>query len=422
MNILLVNTSERVGGAAIASHRLMRALNRNGVKAMMLVRDKQTDDPHVVRLPQSPMLRLKFVAERAEIYASNHFRRENLWSVDTATHGTDITRLPEFRRADLIHLNWVNQGMLSVGDVAKILKSGKPVVWTMHDMWPFTGICHHAENCEGWLHGCGNCPKVYAPSEHDFSQKTFLRKQAAYAKGRLTMVACSNWLAGLARKAPLLEGHSVVSIPNAIDTRFYVPGDKLAARRELGLPEDQKLLLFVAYKATDLGKGINYLIEATEHIVRDHPDWRRQLGIVPVGRESETLKDAFACDAWPQGIVTDAARMRLLYQAADLFVIPTLMDNLPNTIVEAMSCGLPCVGFNVGGLPQMIQDGINGYLVLYRNAAELARLSLAALVSNRYDSFCEYAHRTAVENYSESVVAARYKRLYEECLGETGRN
>jgi len=419
MNVLLVNTSERVGGAAIASHRLMRALNRNGVKAMMLVRDKQTDDPHVVRLPESPMLRLKFIAERAEIYAANRFSRENLWTVDTAMHGTDITRLPEFRQADLIHLNWVNQGMLSLRDVARILDSGKPVVWTLHDMWPITGICHHAETCEGWLHGCGNCPKLHTPAPGDISAAVFRRKQRAYGRGRLTAVACSDWLAGLARKAPLLQGHDVLSIPNAIDTNFYVPGDKFAARRKLHLPEDRKLLLFVAYKATDPDKGINYLIEATEHIVRQHAGWKNQLGIVPVGRESETLKNAFACDAWPQGIVTEPEKMRLLYQAADLLVMPTMMDNLPNTIVEALSCALPCVGFNVGGLPQMIHDGMNGFLARYRDAEDLARLSLNTLASNRYDMYCQYAHRTAVENYSENVVANRYKKLYEKCLGHS---
>lgn len=420
MKVLLVNTSERVGGAAIASHRLMRALNRNGVKAMMLVRDKQTDNPHVVRLPQSPMLRLKFIAERAEIYAANRFRKENLWTVDTAMHGTDITQLPEFQKADLVHLNWVNQGMLSIADIGRILKSGKPVVWTLHDMWPFTGICHHAELCEEWLHQCGNCPKLHTPSPKDISALIFKRKQRAYGKGQLNIVACSDWLAGLARKAPLLQGHDVRSIPNAIDTNFYVPGSKQAARQKLNLPEDRKLLLFVAYKATDPGKGINYLIEATEHIAQQHPGWRQQLGIVPVGRESETLKNAFACDAWPQGSVTDAEKMRLLYQAADLLVMPTLMDNLPNTIVEAMSCALPCVGFNVGGLPQMIQDGVNGFLARYRDAEDLARLSLSLLVSNHYSLYCECAHRTAIENYSENVVAARYKKLYEECLGGTG--
>ncbi|MBR1733023.1 MAG: glycosyltransferase family 4 protein [Alloprevotella sp.] len=416
MRVLLVNTSERVGGAAIATHRLMRALNNNGVKAKMLVRDKQTEHPCVINLPASLLLRLKFVAERAEIYAANRFSRDNLWAIDTASHGTDITSLPEFEEADLVHLNWINQGMLSLADIRKVLASGKPVVWTLHDMWPCTGICHHAEYCQGWLTGCGNCPKLTHPADGDLSARTYRRKKAAYAAGKVQFVACSDWLADIARRAPLLEGHTVDSIPNAIDTRFYEPGNKQAARQQLGLPADKKLLLFVAYKATDVQKGINYLIETTEIIARQYPEWRQQLGVIPVGREAGTLRDAFACEAYPQEYVTEPEKMRLLYQAADLLVMPTLMDNLPNTIVEGMSCGLPCVGFRVGGLPQMIREGVSGYLARYKDAQHLAELTLDTLVSSRYEQLCRSAHEAALANYSEQVVATRYIRLYEKAL------
>ena len=417
MNILLVNTSERIGGAAIATHRLMRALNKNGVKAKMLVRDKQTTHPSVLRLPRSPRLHLQFLAERAEIFVANRFKRDNLWALDTANYGTDITQLPEFQKTDVIHLNWINQGMLSLKGIGKIISTGKPIIWTLHDMWPCTGICHHAEYCQHWLTECGNCPKVTKPSSHDLSARVYARKKICYGKGTIHFVACSDWLADIARRAPLLAGpHTVDSIPNAIDTRFYQPGDKIAARQQLGLPEDKKLLLFVAHKATDPQKGINHLIEATDIIATQHPEWRHLLGIIPVGRDAEALRTAFACDSFPQGYITNAEKMRLLYQAADLLVMPTLMDNLPNTIIEAMSCGLPCVGFKIGGLPQMVQDGINGGLARYKDARHFAELTLDTLVSSRYEQLCQEAHKTAVTNYSEDVVAERYIRLYEKIL------
>lgn len=414
MKVLLVNTSEQTGGAAIAASRLMHALNNHNVQTQMLVRDKQTDNPNVFTA-RNPLMRAKFVAERAEIFAINR-SRENLWAIDAGTHGMDITKLREFEEADLVHLHWINQGMLSLGDLAKILKTGKPVVWTMHDMWPITGICHHAKECENWLSHCHDCRLLMRPNERDLSYRVFEHKINTYAQGKIHFVACSEWLCKLAYQAPLTKGHEVVSIPNAIDTNFYVPGDKQAARERLGLPRNKRLLLFVALKATDKNKGIDYLIKATHIIAERYPEWISQLGVIPVGLEADTLKDAFACSCFPQEYVKDAARMRDLYQAADLLVMPTLMDNLPNTIVEAQACALPCVGFNIGGLPQMIKDGLNGYLARYKDADHFAELTLGTLIDEHYQNFCLRAHQMAESTYSEQAVAEKHIQLYESAV------
>ncbi|MBQ2269359.1 MAG: glycosyltransferase family 4 protein [Bacteroidaceae bacterium] len=414
MRVLLVNTSEHTGGAAIAAHRLMEALNNNGQQAEMLVRDKLTDNPRVHALPPSPLNRLRFVAERAEIFAANHFHRHRLFEVDHAHFGTDITRLKVFQEADVVHLHWVNQGMLSLSDIERILRSGKRVVWTLHDMWPCTGICHQAGACERWLTGCGDCPMLYdGGSPNDLSARTYRRKQEVFATGNIRFVACSDWLADIARRAPLLQGHTVESITNPIDTSFYTPGDKRAARRELGLPEDRRLLLFVAYKATDRNKGIHFLRDAVQSVCRHYPSMRGQLGVVPVGREAELLTDAFACPAYPQNYVSDEARMRLLYRAADLLVMPTLADNLPNTVAEAMACGVPCVAFRVGGLPQMIDHEKNGYLARYKDVDDLEAGILSTLFSQRYAELSQAARQKAERSYSERVVAERFLKLYE---------
>ena len=147
MRILIINTSEKMGGPAVAASRLMESLKNNGIKAKMLVRDKQTDQISVVGLNRSWLQVWKFMWERLVIWSANRFHRNHMFDVDIANTGTDITSLPEFRQADVIHLHWVNQGMLSLKDIRKILSSGKPVVWTMHDMWPCTGICHYAREC-----------------------------------------------------------------------------------------------------------------------------------------------------------------------------------------------------------------------------------------------------------------------------------
>lgn len=416
MRILLVNTSEHTGGASIAAKRLMKALNGNGMEAKMLVRDRISDHPHIQALPKSPLLKAKFVMERVEIFVANRFSKDNLFAIDHASYGTDITRLPEFKEADVVHLHWVNQGMLSLENIRKIIRSGKPIVWTLHDMWACTGICHQADTCERWLHGCGHCPLLKGDSANDLSHRTFLRKQQLFREGPIRFVACSDWLANIARRSPLLEGQKVESIPNSIDTAFFQPQDKQEARRRLGLPLDKRILLFVAYKATDKNKGIDYLLEAVNILCQRNEKLTHQLCVVPVGHEAESLRHRFACEACPHDYVTDQQTMLDLYNAADLLMMPTLMDNLPNTIVEAMACGVPCVGSNVGGLPQMISPGNNGYLAHLRDAKDFADGIEQTLYSNHYTQMSEAARLKALTSYSEEAVAKKYIEIYKQVI------
>lgn len=416
MKVLLVNTSDHAGGAAIAALRLLKALRQSGVDATLLCRDRSlpADRTDVISLRPTVWLKLKFVAERAEIFAANGFSRKGLFAVDTARYGTDITRLPEFLEADVVHLHWTNQAMLSLPQIGRILRSGKRVVWTMHDMWPFTGVCHHAADCRRWLDACSCCPQLQRPGKKDMAWRTFRRKQETYAQGHFAAVGCSQWLAGLAAQSPLLKGQEVTSIPNPIDTAFFRPADSCEeVRRKLGLPTDKHLLLFTAFKVTEPKKGIDYLIESITLLCEEHPELRERLGMVIAGRESEALADAFCVPAYVFPYSTSEERQRSLYQAADLLVMPTLMDNLPNTIVEAMACGVPCVGFNVGGLPQMIETGVNGYLAAYCNSLDFAHGIERTLSSASYAALSRNAKAKAVQAYSEKAVAERFIRLYQ---------
>ena len=239
MRVLIINTSERIGGAAIAASRLMESLKNNGIKAKMLVRDKQTDQISVVRLKSNWLQVWKFMWERIVIWSANRFRRYHLFDVDIANTGTDITSLPEFRQADVIHLHWVNQGMLSLKDIRKILTSGKPVVWTMHDMWPCTGICHYARECKNYQQECHDCPYIYkGGGRKDLSYRTFRKKQKLYSYAPIHFVTCSHWLKEQAQTSALFEGKSVTNIPNAINTNLFKPRNKQEARKKCGLPED----------------------------------------------------------------------------------------------------------------------------------------------------------------------------------------
>ena len=421
MRVLIVNTSERVGGAAIAASRLMEALNNNGIKAKMLVRDKQTDHQAVIALDKSWLHALKFVWERFRIWMANGFHRYRLFEHDLANVGTDITKLPEFQEADVIHLHWINQGFLSLSDIRKIAQSGKPMVWTMHDMWPFTGTCHYSGECEKYKTECRHCPLLYGGgSAKDISNQVFKKKKSLLNEAHIHFVACSRWLEGLAQQSKLLQGQDICNIPNAINTKLFHPKDKMAAREKLHLPQDKKLLLFGSLKITDKRKGVDYLVDACRSIQENYPDLRQELAIVTMGHEGEAMKDMFPFPLYSLDYVYQERDLVDVYNAVDLYVTPSLQDNLPNTIVEAMACGVPCVGFNVGGIPQMIDHLHNGYVAEYKNAQDFANGIHWALKEDDYKSLSEWATRKAVDSYSESRVAALYNQIYNKVTGKNG--
>ena len=385
MRVLIINTSERMGGAAVAASRLMESLKNNGIKAKMLVRDKQTDQISVVGLQHNWWQVWRFIWERIVIWKANRFKKNNLFAVDIANTGTDITSLPEFQQADVIHLHWVNQGMLSLNDIRKILKSGKPVVWTMHDMWPCTGICHHARECTNYHQECHHCPYLYGGgSKKDLSNRIFHKKQQLYKEAPITFITCSQWLKGQAEKSALLAGETVISIPNPINTNLFKPRDKKEARRKCHLPQNGKLILFGSAKITDKRKGIDYLIESCKLLADRHPELKESLGVVVFGKQSEQLKSLLPFKVYPLNYVSNEHELVDVYNAVDLFVTPSLEENLPNTIMEAMACGVPCIGFNVGGIPEMIDHLHNGYVAQYKSSEDFANGIYWALTDPDY--------------------------------------
>ncbi len=389
MKVLFVNTSESIGGAAIAARRLCRALEKEGVQTSFLTRSKK----------------FGFYWERATIWRRNHFSKNGLFSVDIANMGEDITKNSQFQEADIIHLHWINQGFLSLKGLEKIFRSGKPVVWTMHDMWPCTAICHYARDCKGFMTECSSCPQLMAPSYGDLSRGVFCRKRDIYSHGQIAFVGCSRWIASEAEKSALTAGHSITNIPNAIDVNVFRPMDKYVARQRLGLPQQQRLLLFCAQKITNSRKGMQYLIEACEKLTDE-------IGIMVLGGRADSVQMIKGKNVYPLKYVAEVNDVVQIYNAADVFVTPTLEDNLPNTVMEAMACGVPCVGFGIGGVPEMIEHGVTGCVASYKSADDLAQCICKALATEAHERFSKASREKVVNTYSEHVVAQQYISLY----------
>lgn len=418
MRVLLVNTSEQTGGAAIAAKRLCEALGNNGVKAKMLVSRKESNCL-TVSSPHDGLLRkYNFIKERLTILAANKFRRHHLFDVDIANCGSRITRLEEFRKADIIHLHWINQGFISLKEIGRIVRSGKPLVWTMHDMWAFTGICHYTRTCEHYKKECGNCPQLYGGgSDKDLSRSVFKKKLSLFNDTHIAFVGCSDWLATCARDSRLLAGKNIYSIPNPIDTKLYRPTDKVLARKALGLPQDKLLLLFAAFRITNKIKGLDYLCKAIQLLLKEKPELYDNISLVAVGKDSDALSAMLPIKVHSLGYIGSEHKMTEVYNACNVFLIPTLQDNLPNTIMEAMACGVPCVGFNVGGVPQMIDHLRNGYVAAYKDSKDFARGISLLLGTTDYASFASNARSKVMAAFSESFVANQYIKLYRQLSG-----
>ena len=417
MRVLIINTAERTGGAAIAANRLMHALNSNGADARMLVRDRKTADDLVTSLPQSWRLRANFLWERGVIWLANGLSRQNLFQVDIANVGTDITSMDVFHWADVIHLHWVNQGFLSLQGLERIMAAGKPVVMTLHDQWYFTGICHYSGDCGKYQSQCSHCPMLKGGGIGvDLARRVFDRKREIYNGKPLAFVGCSRWIADLARKSPLTQGHLVTHAANAIDTDVFTPMDQQEARMRHHLPTDKRLILFGAQRITDERKGFRYLKEACEHLVQQAPKLAGKMGVVVLGGDAEAVQSALPLPVYTVGYLSSEREIASLYNAVDLFVTPSLQDNLPNTIVEAMSCGTPCVGFNVGGIPEMITHQADGYVARYQDSEDFARGIVWCLDESRLNSLRQQARRTAMATYAEPIAASRYMDIYRSLL------
>lgn len=417
MRVLIVNTSENTGGAAVAANRLKEALNNNGIKAKMLVRDKESDDITVAQLNKSWHQKWDFLWERLVIYMRLHFKRDNLFLIDIANAGTDITKTREFKEADVIHLSWINQGMLSLKGIKKILESHKPVVWTMHDLWPASSICHYARNCRNYEKQCGNCPLLPGNgSSNDLSARIWRKKSKILERNSILFVTCSRWLADKAKKSGLLSGQKVISIPNPIDSRAFTKENREEARLYAGLPEGKKLILFVSQRVTDKRKGMDYFITAINKMVEAHPEMKENCGIAILGGKAEELADKLPLPSYPLGYVSEEKKIASIYNSVDLFVLPSLEDNLPNTIMEAMACGVPCVGFNTGGIPEMIDHLKNGYVAEYKSSDDLAKGIRWVLSEADHQSLSNEAMKKVNQCYSQYAVAMKYIEAYNQAM------
>lgn len=375
LKIAIINKSDSTGGAAVVSRRLMDALRDKGVDARMFVAERKTGSPYVHLLAPSWRLKGAFILDRLAIARVNGFNRSTLFKLDSAAAGIDISEIDFVKEADVVMLNWINQGVVSLKGISKLLKQGKRVIWTMHDMWNFTGLCHHAGECEGFDMSepgggyCGFCPLLGKhASRHDYSYSVNVRKERVYDCGDLKFVAVSSWLAEKAKGSRLLGNRQVVVIPNAFPLPEFDPSTLFRNRIKKG---DTIKFVFGAARLDDPIKDFGMLISALKDYCRLRPDLKDRTVVTLYGG----IKDVSLLEQIPirveyRGMIYDHREIEKIYKESDVVLSTSRWETLPGTLIEGQAFGCWPIAFESGGQRDIIEDEVTGSLVARTKAKD----------------------------------------------------
>jgi glycosyltransferase involved in cell wall biosynthesis len=415
--IVHLSSSDSSGGAARAARRLHDGLLSIHADSKMLVASKTSTETAIFEAPpdrsfSGACLRRweTFLTKRRILSHSPSIAKGyELFSSDrVADKNRPFRNFPE---CDLVHLHWITWFVDYEAFFSK-LDPNIPVVWTLHDMNVFTGGCHYDAGCERFIGRCGACPALDSTSPRDLSRKIFERKSRIferYLKHRLHLVLPSRWLAEKVASSSLLGHFPRSVIPYSLDTDVFRPIEKRICRQVFNIPVDARVVLFVAESAENVRKGFSLLLAALERLRGVNG-----LFLISMGRpQAGTIE---GIQHLPLGTVSNDAFLAAIYSAADVLVVPSLQDNLPNTVMEAMACGTPSVGFEAGGIPDMIRPHINGFLAPVGNSdalAERIEQALSSAAGNKMSSACR---DIAVSEYGHAIQARRCVQLYESLM------
>ncbi len=412
--ILHISPTDIEGGACLGAYNLHCALRRVGADSHMLVLRKFGDDPSVTTFRPPLLSRLQALRDPLDRLPLQryHWDRRNWFSLGWLPF--DLRPAVDRIAPDLVQLHWVGRGLVPVKALAGL--HNYPLVWTLRDMWPLTGGCHYAGDCEKYLSGCGACPQLHSGAREDVTSRLWRRKRRHWRHLPVTYVALSTWMAEQARRSPLLAGNEIVQIANGIDVERFRPTEMAAARAAWQLPVDRRIVLFGAMHAlSDERKGFAYLAQALQQLAAS--GWGKQALLVVFGAEAANTD--FGIPVRFMGQVRNDAALARLYSAADVMVTPSLYENAAKTVMEALACGTPVTAFANTGQFDLIDHGSCGYLAFDRSADDLAAGIEWCVAQRRAGpQIAQRARQKAVDCFDINAIARNHLSLYERLLME----
>lgn len=412
MKVCIVSSSNGRAGGHAAAYRLHQGCLHK-INSTMLVGDKNRGD-YTITSPESRFAKAWVnVVPTLDALPKLFYRDRDRTTYSLQWVPDKIAAQVAKIDPDIVNLHWVNSGYLQVETIAKF---NRPIVWTLHDMWPFTGGCHYSQQCDRYTQSCGSCPILKSNNDWDLSRWLWRRKAKSWQNIDLTIVTPSNWLAECAAASSLFSGLRIEVIPNGLDTQRYKPLERELAREIIGLPINKKIVLFGAVSATSNDrKGYSLLMPALQKL--KHLAKQQQMELVIFGADRPKNPPDFGIETRYLGRFNDDISIALLYSAADVFVAPSIQDNLPNTVMEALACGTPCVAFDIGGMPDLIDRQQNGYLAKAYEPEDLARgISWIIEDPERWQNLSTCASTKVEREFTLQKQAKAYIQLYEDIL------
>ncbi|GBO56891.1 glycosyltransferase [Pseudanabaena sp. lw0831] len=404
MKVLHINQSDVSGGAAIAGYRLHQGLLEQGIDSKMLVGHVKTDRDRVATIPR----KTRFENQLNRITRYSGLNDINLFS------SFDIPNHKFYQDADILNFHNLHTGYFNYLAIPKLTKP-KPAIFTLHDMWSFTGHCAHSHDCDRWKIGCGKCPypDTYPAIYRDSTRIEWKLKNWIYSKSNLTIITLSHWLTEQA-KASMLSRFPIHHIPNGIDTNAYQPLDRHLCKPILDIPPNKKVLLFGAENLKDKYKGGDLLLNALQQLPQS---LKAEILLLTFGNGSEAITAELGIPTINLGYISSDRLKSIAYSAADLFVCPTRADNLPLVLQESMACGTPMVSFHIGGVPDLVRPMVTGYLAKTEDAKDFCNGIVTLLEDEQlWKTMSANCRAIALAEYSLELQAERYIKLYKEIL------
>lgn len=412
MRILHICTFDgNVGGGTRSAQRIHDSQRMAGHDSHFLVQKKVLNDKTIHEVPSSLLTlhpQLRAVLDALPLLMYPKWDRKGFWPqrIPNLLLKQSIEKL----EPDIINLHWITRGFMPIELIGTL---DVPVVWTIHDMWAFTGGCYYSGDCYRYQQQCGSCFKLGSQNPRDLSFKILERKRNAWSTANLNIVSPSNWLAQAALDSSLFQKKRVDIIPYPIDVSTFRRRNKDDVRKELNLPCDKALLLFGAKDVGDERKGFHLLKQAISLLDGHH----HKLELVVFGNAEPVLFEDIELKVHYLGSVTDDVTLAKIYSAADIYIACSLEDNLPNTVIEASCCGTPCVAFKIGGLPDLISHKVSGYLAVPFSPQDLAKGIMWCVDGMGVkDGLPEATHAAATNKFAPEVVARQYAELYLQIL------
>ncbi len=415
MNVLHINQSDIAGGAAIAGYRLHQGLLAQGMDSRLLVGQVQTNSDRVAPVPRKDRTEklLAHINESFGLKYLNHISSFN------------ISQHPFFKDADVLnfhnlhkdYFNYLAIPLLTEHKPAfnylaiPLLTEHKPAVFTLHDMWSFTGHCAYSYDCERWKTGCGKCPYpyTYPKIQTDNTHIEWQLKNWVYSGSNLSIVTPSNWLTEQVKQS-MLNRFPIHHIPYGIDTEAYYPLDHEQCQFVLGIPSSKRVLMFGAEELKDSRKGGDLLLKALQNLPES---LKAETMLITFGKGSEAISNTVGMQTLNLGYVDSDRLKSIAYSAADLFIFPTRADNLPLVLQESMACGTPMISFKIGGVPDLVRHGITGYLAAPEDADDFCHGIVELLEDQRLcDRMSQNCRAIALKEYPLELQAKRYIDLY----------